>query len=120
MQVSASAADPPRTGTGAMRAGWAMSGLVILFLTLDAAMKLAQLPIVAETNAQLGWPTDSATTFGLGILLLGSTLLYRVAPWDATTLATVSVVLLGAALAAFFFPARRGMRVDPAVTLRST
>jgi predicted permease len=57
---------------------------------------------------------------GVWLMRLGASLLYRVAPWDAATLATVSVVLIAAALAAFFFPARRAMRVDPAVTLRST
>jgi predicted permease len=56
---------------------------------------------------------------GVWLMRLGATLLYRVEPWDAGTLATVSIVLLIAALAAFLLPARRAMRVDPSVTLRA-
>jgi hypothetical protein len=58
-----------------MRAlGFVLSALVILFLLLDATMKLMQLPIVLETGAQLGWPATSAVP--LGIVLLACTTLY--------------------------------------------
>ena len=70
------------------------------------------------------WQTIAGLIIGLaagGLLMkLGSSLLYRVRPWDPTTMAVVSAVMLFAALAAIFIPARRAMRVDPSVTLRST
>jgi hypothetical protein len=61
---------------GALRAGWALSGLAILFFAMDGGMKLANLPIVAESTAALGWPADPGTIHLLAALLLGSTLLY--------------------------------------------
>ena len=64
-------APPP---TWMPRAGYALSGLVILFMAMDVTMKLLRLPIVLETTLQLGWPADSAVP--LGILLLISTALY--------------------------------------------
>lgn len=45
-------------------------------------------------------------------------LLFEVSPADPVTLATVSIVLFVAALAASYLPARRGSRIDPCVALR--
>jgi DoxX-like family len=72
-----------------LRVGYALSGLVILFLLMDAAMKLMRLPIVLETTVQLGWPSDSAMP--LGVLLLVCTLLYG---WPRTS-ALGAVLLTG-------------------------
>jgi hypothetical protein len=71
------------------RAGYALSGLVILFMLMDAAMKLLRLPIVLETTVQLGWPTESAMP--LGVLLLVCTVLYG---WPRTS-ALGAVLLTG-------------------------
>lgn len=46
-------------------------------------------------------------------------LLYGVGPYDAATLATVSVVVALAALAASVVPARRAARLDPMTALRA-
>jgi predicted permease len=48
-----------------------------------------------------------------------SSILYGVAPHDPLTFGVVAVLLLGVALVACLVPARRAMRVDPAVTLRA-
>jgi len=57
-----------------VRTGYALSGVVALFLLSDAVMKLMQLPIVLETTAELGWPIGSVRA--LGVVLLLATALY--------------------------------------------
>ena len=85
-------------GRGAVRAGWALSGIAILFFLMDGGMKLSNLPIVAETTAQLGWPADSATIYLLAALLLGSTILYAL-PRTAVLGAILLTGYLGGAVA---------------------
>lgn len=53
-----------------------MSGLVVLFLVLDGAIKLVPIAPVTETLAALGYPTDIALARGLGVLTLACTALY--------------------------------------------
>ncbi len=55
--------------------GWVLSGLVILFMLMDATMKLLALPIVLESSAALGF-SGGAMARGLGTLLLVCTLFY--------------------------------------------
>jgi ABC-type antimicrobial peptide transport system permease subunit len=63
---------------------------------------------------------------GIGLGLLGSALLarfiagllYGVGPFDAVTLAGVSMLLAAVALAASYLPAHRGARADPMDSLR--
>jgi hypothetical protein len=64
------------TSNKAIWAGRIMSGLVILFLLLDGAMKLIPLNVVVEASEQLGIPAGLART--LGVLTLACTLLYAV------------------------------------------
>ena len=45
--------------------GRVLSGLVILFLGFDIAIKLVQLPIVGETLAELGYPSELGLTIGI-------------------------------------------------------
>lgn len=58
----------------ALWGGRILSGLVVVFLLFDGAIKLIPLDIVIETSRQLGIPTDLAVT--LGVLTLIGTLLY--------------------------------------------
>jgi hypothetical protein len=97
---TASSIDPAPGGPGraAVRAGWALSGVAILFFLMDGGMKLAYLPVVAESSAQLGWPADRGTVTLLAILLLGSTLLYAI-PRTAMLGAILLTGYLGGAVA---------------------
>ena len=94
----ATIASLPQPGKGAFRAGWVLSGLAIAFFVMDGAMKLANLPIVAETSARLGWPADAGTITLLAALLLGSTLLYAI-PRTAMLGAILLTGYLGGAVA---------------------
>lgn len=77
--------------------GWAMSGLVIAFLLMDATMKLLALPVVLETSGQLGFVgADMART--LGVVQLVCTLLY-IAPQTAVLGAILVTGYLGGAVA---------------------
>src|SRR5215510_4704228 len=78
------------------RTGYALSGVVFLFMLMDAAMKLMRLPIVLETTVQLGWPAHSAMP--LGILLLVCTVLYGV-PRTSALGAVLLTGYLGGAIA---------------------
>ncbi len=64
----------------ALWGGRILSGLVVVFLLFDGAIKLIPLDIVIETSRQLGIPTDLART--LGVLTLAGALLYA---WSKTS-----------------------------------
>jgi hypothetical protein len=81
----------------AVWAGRVMSGLVILFLVMDIAMKLANLNVVAQASLQLGWDPGKART--LGLILLVCTALYAY-PRTAILGATLLTGYLGGAVAA--------------------
>ena len=77
--------------------GWVLSGLVIAFLLMDAAMKLMALPVVLEAGAPLGLPGADLAR-GLGTLLLVCTVLYTV-PQTAALGAILLTGYLGGAVA---------------------
>jgi hypothetical protein len=60
----------------AARAGYGLSGLVILFMLFDGGIKLVPLDIVIESTAQLGYPASASLARGLGLLGLVATALY--------------------------------------------
>lgn len=68
--------DPPSVSMTAMWSGRVLSGLLVLFLLFDGAIKLVPLEIVTETSLQLGIPTYLART--LGVLTLAGTILYAI------------------------------------------
>ena len=75
--------------------GRVLSGLPVLFLLLDAALKLVKIQPVIDTQAQLGYP-DIARP--LGVLILVCTVLY-VWPRTAVLGAILLTGLFGGAIA---------------------
>jgi hypothetical protein len=67
--------------------GRALSGLAVLFLTLDAAMKLLRVPAAVEGTAQLGYSADVVLPLGiiqagcLALLLLPRTAVLGAILW---------------------------------------
>jgi hypothetical protein len=45
--------------------GRVLSALAVLFLGFDTAIKLVQLPVVGETLAELGYPSELGLTIGI-------------------------------------------------------
>ena len=77
--------------------GWALSGLALLFLIMDAVMKLLALPVVLKAGDALGFPgADTART--LGIILAICTALYAF-PRTAVLGAVLLTAYLGGAVA---------------------
>lgn len=77
------------TPASARRVGAVLSAVAVLFLSMDAVMKLFAMPFVLEASAQLGYPGTPEFARGLGAVLLACTLLYA---WPRT--ATIGAVLL--------------------------
>ena len=67
----------------------------------------------------IGLAVGTAISLGLSGVLTSQILLYEVDPMDPLTYALAALLLLATALAACYFPARRAMRVDPVVALKT-
>lgn len=79
-------------------AGRILSGLVVLFLVFDGAIKLVPLQVVVAATAELGWPVDPATLRALGLVLIASAMLYAY-PRTALLGAVLITAYLGGAVA---------------------
>ena len=93
MSVEAQAITPTVLWVGRV-----ISGLVIAFLLLDAAMKLVPLKPVIDAMRGLGFSGGDSLARGMGILLLTCTLLYAV-PSTAPLGALLLTGYLGGAIA---------------------
>src|SRR5262245_58889000 len=60
--------------------GRALSGVVILFLLFDGAMKLLPLQIVTETMDKMGYGSSDSLARSLGIITIVCTALYAMPP----------------------------------------
>lgn len=77
-------------------AGWVLSGLFIAFMIFDVGIKLARLPVVAETLAGLGYPAHLG--FIIGVIEAVCLILY-VIPRTAVLGAVLMMGVLGGAVA---------------------
>ena len=89
------AAAPPAKWMG--WAGWILTVLVVVFMAMDATMKLMDLPQVRAATLQLGWPLALDRT--LGIIDLACLVLYAF-PRTAVLGAILTTGLCGGAVAA--------------------
>ena len=94
MEASVQAAPP--AAKIRLIAGWVMTGLVILFMAMDTAMKLLDLEPVRATMTQMGWPISLDRT--LGVIQLACLVLYAV-PRTAVLGAVLTTAYLGGAVA---------------------
>jgi hypothetical protein len=60
--------------------GGILSGLVILFLLFDGAIKLVPWPVVTETMDRMGYGSSETLARSLGVITLVCTILYAVPP----------------------------------------
>ncbi len=88
--------QPAPVSKGMLWAGWIISAPPSLFLLMDGVMKLLKPAIVVETTVQLGYP--ESVILGLGIVLLGCTVLYLI-PRTAVLGAILLTGYLGGAVA---------------------
>lgn len=80
------------------RTGRALTGLVVLFLLLDASMKLVPLPQVTDTMRALGFADSAGLSRRLGVLMLAITALH-VIPRTSALGAVLLTGYLGGAMA---------------------
>jgi hypothetical protein len=64
----------------ALWTGRVLSGLVILFLLFDGAIKLVPWPIVTETMDRMGYGASESLARTLGIITVACTVLYAIPP----------------------------------------
>lgn len=102
--------------------GWVITILCILFLLVDAVMKIGNAAVSVKGSTDLGWPESQVQ--GLGVVLLLCTILYAI-PRTAILGAIFLSCYLGGAVAVmtrlnipYFFPIVFGILVWVSVYLR--
>ena len=88
--------ETSKPSKAAFWSGWILSGLTIIFLLVDAGMKIARAQVSVDGSIQLGWP--DAAIVPIGIVLLVSTVLYAI-PRTAILGAILLTGYLGGAVA---------------------
>jgi hypothetical protein len=64
----------------ALWTGRILSGLVILFMLFDGAIKLVPWPIVTETMDRIGYGSSESLARTLGVITVACTVLYAIPP----------------------------------------
>ncbi|RWN23677.1 MAG: DoxX family protein [Mesorhizobium sp.] len=83
---------------GALWAGRALSGVIVLFMIFDGVIKLPPLDVVTQTMVPLGWPADANVARMLGVIGLISTALYAL-PRTSVLGAILLTAYMGGAIA---------------------
>ena len=73
-------ADKAPVSKPALWLGRILSGLVILFLLFDGAIKLVPWPVVTETMNRIGYGSSETLARSLGIITIVCTVLYAIPP----------------------------------------
>lgn len=84
--------------SGVLWTGRVLSGIIVLFMIFDGAIKLPPLDIVTQTMVPLGWPADANVARMLGIIGLISTALYAL-PRTSVIGAVLLTAYMGGAIA---------------------
>jgi hypothetical protein len=84
------------TSSGMKWTGWGLTGFSLLFLAMDAGMKLAGAAPSIETTEALGY--SGSVVFPLGLVLAACTILYAI-PRTAVLGAVLLTAYLGGAVA---------------------
>ena len=64
----------------ALWTGRVLSGLVIMFLLFDGAIKLVPWPVVTETMDRMGYGSSESFARTLGVITIACTVLYAIPP----------------------------------------
>jgi hypothetical protein len=64
----------------ALWTGRVLSGLVIVFLLFDGAIKLVPWPVVTETMDRIGYGSSETLARSLGVITVACTVLYAIPP----------------------------------------
>ena len=96
LAVAAVAPTVPRISPSARRAGVVVSAIPMLFLAMDATMKVLQVAPALEGTAQLGYPTEVVMPLGLLQMAL---LIVSIVPRTAMLGAILWTGYLGGAVA---------------------
>ena len=73
-------AETAPASTPARWAGRILSGLVIVFLMFDGAIKLVPWPVVTDTMDRMGYGSSDTLARGLGAITIICTVLYAIPP----------------------------------------
>jgi hypothetical protein len=80
MTIFAETASGPNISNAARWTGRVLSGVVVLFLLFDGAIKLLPLQVVTETMDKMGWGASDGLARSLGVITIACTVLYAVPP----------------------------------------
>src|SRR5437016_4100446 len=112
----------PKQSKATSWTGWIITGLVVLFLLVDAVMKVIKATPSMEGSTQLGWPAELVQS--IGIILLLSTIIYCI-PRTAIIGAILLTAYLGGAVSImlragvpWYFPVIFGVLVWVGLGLR--
>ena len=73
-------AEQPPVSRSARWLGRGLSGLAVLFLLFDGAIKLVPWPVVTETMDRIGYGSSETLARTLGVITVACTVLYAIPP----------------------------------------